>query len=382
MGARFVVADVHVNAPGVRLLRHAKTSLQRRVACALHGKLHPCLQQLRQGSEQEVEALLRGQAAHDGEQQRAIPQLKSQLSAQRLAASRFALQPLQVITLTDGGVSGRIPDLRVNAIQDAADMVAATAHHAVEAAAEFMGGDLARVALADGGDLVGVLQARLHEAELAVEFQPRSRQQFRRQAQHRPVAHRKEALEGEVVYCEDRARPRWRVVGHVGASQRGMPVVRMHDVGRPGGVGVVGGQVRRDPAEQGKTLQVVGPLFALVVLIRAAVAPVEIRRVDDVHGQMGLRHARQQQPHAHGTETRADVDHHARRLHGVQHRRQAGQQQPHISALPGQCHWQGRHHVGKAAGLHQRKDFRCHMQHLHHRPLLSSTCAACRASRG
>ena len=64
---------------------------------------------------------------------------------------------------------------------------AALTDHAVQAAAELVRGDLARVGRAHRGDPVGKVQARLHERQLAVELQPRRATCRRSQAQHGPV---------------------------------------------------------------------------------------------------------------------------------------------------------------------------------------------------
>ena len=119
---------------------------------------------------------------------------------------------------------------------------------------------------------------------------------------------REQPLEGQVVHGEYRARLRRPVLGNVGAGHRRMPVVGVHDVGRPLRIGVVGREVGGHPAQQGKALQVVGPLLALAVLVGAAAAAVEVGRVDHVHRQLAARHARQQQPHAQRAEAGADVD--------------------------------------------------------------------------
>jgi hypothetical protein len=148
------------------------------------------------------------------------------------------------------------------------------------------------------------------------------------------------------------------VVGHVSAGGGGVPVVRVHDLGRPLWIGVVGRQVRRRPAEQREALQVVGPLLALAVLVRTAAAAVEVRRVDQVDRQLRARHAAEQQA----------VDDGACALHRIEHRRQAGQQHAHVGALLGQRHRQRRHHVGQAAGLDEREDFGGDVQDLHRRP--------------
>src|SRR5439155_21131988 len=90
---------------------------------------------------------------------------------------------------------------------------------------------------ADGGELVGEDEPRLHEIELAVELQGVGVEQV---AGQREVAHRlarEDALVGEIVDGEYRARLEGRRAPRPAALQdqrreRRLPVVRVHAVGQ------------------------------------------------------------------------------------------------------------------------------------------------------
>ena len=135
-----------------------------------------------------------------------------------------------------------------------------------------------------------------------------------------------------------------------------MPVVRVHDVGRPALVELAGGQVRAHPAEQREALQVVGPFGAVVVLVGAAVAAVQVRRVDHVGRHVAARQPAEPQRDARSAEQRTDLADGLRLQHGIGDRRQARQQQAHVGAGASQRRRQRADHVGQAAGLDERKD--------------------------
>ena len=168
---RLVVTDVRVHAPRVRLLRHAECRFQRGFAGALQHQLNARSQHLGQRSQHQVQPLLRCQPADDGQHQRLPIRGQPEFGLQCLPACVLALQAIGVVALGNGRVGRRVPDPRVDAVEDAADMAAAAADDTVEAAAELVRRDFARVGRAHGSDVVSKLQAGLHEAELAMEFE-------------------------------------------------------------------------------------------------------------------------------------------------------------------------------------------------------------------
>ena len=141
--------------------------------------------------------------------------------------------------------------------------------------------------------------------------------------------------------------------------------MRVQQLGRPTGVEPTTGELRADPAEQREALQVVGPLAAGAVLIGAAGAAVEQRRVDHVDRHLAVRHLAEPQRDARSAEARADLGHGFLMQHRVGDRRQAGQQQAHVGALPDQCLRQRAQHIGQATGLDEGEDLRSDVQNLH-----------------
>ena len=341
-----------------------KCSFERLVARALDSELHTGANQRRQCAQHQVQSLLRAQATDDGQDQGLVVRSQTHRLLQREATDTFAGQAAHVVWRRDRAVCRRIPHRCVYAVEDAADIGRPPADHPVEAKAIGAGGDLRCVAGADGRDLVGELQPRLHERQLAVEFDARRRHEARTQTQQRPIVVRKQPLECQVVNGKNRCGGGGQVIGHVSTSHRRMPVMGMDDLRHPGRVGIACGQVRGDPSQQRKTLQVVRPFITARRLVRTALASVEVGRVDHIDRQLVARHSPQQQARSHGTKAGSDVDQGARRLQGVQDGGQTRQQQTHIGAGIGQRGRQRSDDVGQPAGLDQRKDLGSHMQDL------------------
>jgi hypothetical protein len=255
----------------VGLRRHAEGRSSAGVAGALHRQLHAVGQQLGQAPAPGP-APFASQPADDGQNSGRVgaSMRQAQFGLQRrLAGHALPARRLGVVALGDGGSVAGFQTASSMPLRMPRDRAAA-ADHAVQPAAELVGGDLARVGGADGGHAVGELQPGLHERQLAVELQPAGDMKRAGRPSRAEVVHRKQALEGQVVHREHRAAPGGRVGGHVGAGHGGMPVVRVHDLGHPAGVEFAGGQVRGHPAQQRKTLQVVGPLAPSGVLVGAA----------------------------------------------------------------------------------------------------------------
>ena len=151
--------------------------------------------------------------------------------------------------------------------------------------------------------------------------------------------------------------------GHIRAGQRRMPVVRVHQIGRPASVEFAAGQMRRHPSEQPEPLQVVAPIGAAGVKIRVALAPVQLGCIDDIGRHAAPTHHTQAQADARHTKHRTDLAHRLLLLDTLHDRRQTGQYQTHICALRHQRLGQGTHHICQAPGLDERKHFRSGMQH-------------------
>ena len=347
MGQDLVVCDAHRHAARVRALGLAERGLQRRLAGADDGPLHAMRQRGRQGGEHEVEPLLRREAAQHRHERRRRVGREAQLELQRRLAGRLAVETIGVVAHGKRRVGRGRPDRAVDAVEDAAHVGAAAADHAVQAGAELGGRDLARVRGAHGGDAVGELQTGLHARHLAVELQPAGRHVARRQAEEREVAVREHALVGQVVHGEHRGGGIRRRVGmHVGAGRRRVPVVGVQHVGLPSRVERAAAELRGRPAQQREALQVVGPVEAVAVLVGAAAAPVEQRRVDHVGRHAAAGQAAQAQRDGRGTERRADLGHLLLLRHRLCNGGQPGQQQADVGAGAREGGWQGGGDVG------------------------------------
>ena len=171
-----------------------------------------------------------------------------------------------------------------------------------------------------------------------------------RQAQFVHRAGRGDALEGDVVDGHDRgdlARPERR--------EPCLPVVAMQHIRHPSIRQPVARDCRRRPAERRETARIVRPVGTGFVDIKRAGAVEQMRRIQQQHLQ-----PRDLTGHDPG---RAAVKIGVRpKLGGVlqpRHEPAIGRDQgAQLPAKRGQCGGQGAHHIGKTAGLHQRRAFR------------------------
>ena len=106
----------------------------------------------RQGWQQEVEPLLLREARDDGEQRPVGAGRQSELALQRSLVARPHVDPERAVVLREGGIGLGIPDLVVDAVEDAVQRGSARAQQAVERHAEFGRHDLAGIGRRDGRD--------------------------------------------------------------------------------------------------------------------------------------------------------------------------------------------------------------------------------------
>ncbi len=146
----------------------------------------------------------------------------------------LAFQIVGVVAGAQPRVVGRIPNLVVHAVEDAAQpaLPLPLLQQPLHAVAKLRPGDLARIGRADGGHVVGIKQPGLEERHLAVELQAIDIVKRRRQPQLGHVMGGEQALIGQVVHGEHRTR-RVTVGGQIGAAQAGMPVVGVHQLRTP-----------------------------------------------------------------------------------------------------------------------------------------------------
>src|SRR5687768_7414320 len=96
-------------------------------------------------------------------------------------------------------ISRRIPDLDIDAVQDAGERARTRAQQAFEAAAVLRRLDLARIRRAHRVERRRVDETRLEERNVPVEFEPFDREQRIAQAEPRKPARLVVSLEREVV---------------------------------------------------------------------------------------------------------------------------------------------------------------------------------------
>ena len=173
----------------------------------------------------------------------------------------------------DVGIGLRVPDIDVDPVENARELVAEAAQHAVEAVAEFRRANYFRVRRAYGRDMVGKDHAGLEHRKPAEKFDMIRRPPRRRQIQVVEIIVREITVVGEVM---DREYGRGRVVHHAqkGRYEPGLPVMRMHHVRPPVAARYPARQQGHGTAEHGVAFGIVRPGIAVRVYIRVA-RPVE-----------------------------------------------------------------------------------------------------------
>ncbi|OPZ58687.1 MAG: hypothetical protein BWY87_01346 [Deltaproteobacteria bacterium ADurb.Bin510] len=138
--------------------------------------------------------------------------------------------------------------------------MALVTQQAVQAPAEFGGGDLVGVAGADGVDPVATDDAGLEDVDAAVILHAIGVKEAGRQHDHGPEVGVVHALIGDVVDGEERGWPRHVERLQISRRQGGLPVVAVQDVDRA----QVVDQFDHGPREEGEALEVVGVVLGLV----------------------------------------------------------------------------------------------------------------------
>ena len=234
VGAGLVIADAHGAASRIALAQVAQRAFQVPFALAQHRhlQLRMRVQRLRQGLRGHVGHFLAGEpAAHDQQHRLGI-------LAQTVFVLRGGLaQPLvgqvgrAVAQRSQVRIARRVPQLGVDAVGNGQQIGHALAQDAVESAAELRGQDFTSVALADGGDAVGIADSGLHEIQLAPGLCAILAAEGGGNAERGRILDRRLALEGEVVdgqHTLDVFHPRGP---QQQGDQGGMPVVGVHQVG-------------------------------------------------------------------------------------------------------------------------------------------------------
>ena len=383
MRHRLVVADGDADRFGGGRSALAKGLFQPAVAAAEQGELASLRQQFVQAAEHQVQALLLTQPAHDCKQRLVGRHGQAERPLQRRLATGLACGVLHIEAVGQLHVGRRIPDCRVDRVQDAGEHAGATAQQAIEAAALLGRLDFARVGRADRGELVGVVKAGFHERQLAVVFEPIDAKGRVGQAQVGKIPGWKNALVGQVVHREhaaDAASPGRLCKCQVGRRQRGVPVVCVHHFGLPLRIESLR-QPGRCPSQQGKAAMVVAVGLTMVVFIRIARPVVERGRVDHigVQGVVGW-HPRDRQATAKQAGAiapgRTEFGHRHQPGEARNDRRKPWQQHPDIFTGCSQRRRQRACNISQPARLEQRKEFGADLQYPHHQYTAPALAAA------
>ncbi|MEJ1968719.1 MAG: hypothetical protein WDN03_08855 [Rhizomicrobium sp.] len=179
------------------------------------------------------------------------------------------------------------------------------------------------------------------------------------------------SLVGQVVDGEHRGRSRMLRLRQQERKQARVPVIGMDDIRLPirNAAGEPGGDMR----QEGEATRVVGPVPAVTVLIQAAIAHIERRRVDQPYRDQGIRKLAGDQ---------RGILHAQKRLQPrldawvLQPGKRAGisrHQNADIHALLHQRDRQRARHIGQPAGFRQRISLRGYEQYTHRSTLRLST---------
>ena len=112
-----------------------------------------------------------GEAAHHPKQRRIGLQRQTQFLLQCRFTARLASRFFGIKAMGNSCISGRIPYRFIHRIEDAAQVISTGAQQAVKPAALLRRLDFLRIGRAHRGDVVGVIQARFHERQLAMKLQ-------------------------------------------------------------------------------------------------------------------------------------------------------------------------------------------------------------------
>lgn len=211
----------------------------------------------------QVQALLVDQARHHGEQ-RPLGRLQLEQLAHLAGIACLAFPVIDAEVVLQVLVGGRVPAF-VDAVGDTAQqaLLGLAGEEAIQAAAEFRGGDFLGVGGADRGDVAGVGKAGLEERQLAVELHAFLLHGVVGDRQFRAAATAVYALVGQVVDGEQGRGVQAPPV-HVGRRQPGRPVVGVHQFGLPVDHALASGDFRRGQAQAGEADVVVRPVAAVV----------------------------------------------------------------------------------------------------------------------
>ena len=347
VGQRLVPADDHAHPARVVFRRRLERALQIRIAGAEQGEARAARDQSGQDLQQQVQTLLPRETADHAEQRAGGAGIEAEPPGQARAVPGLAGRRPRGEVRGDVRVALRIPDLQVDAVEDAAHLGAPRSDDPFESHAELRARQLARVGRADRRDAVRVDEAGLEEADLAEELEasgvepaPGQPQRFRR-------LRREQALKGHVVDRQQAGRRRPAAELEVRGGQARLPVVEVHDVRLPA-IDPADGDSRRGAAQGTVAQVVVGPVAAVGAEVGIAGPVEQPGRIQDHEIDACGPRADDTRPPAGQPPERAGFGVFGKcRLHG----RIARHQDAHLDAQPRQGARQGAGHVGEAARL-------------------------------
>ena len=235
---RLIVANVGAQAALVPPLGAAHEVLVFGVAGAEEHERHVlAVHELVEHALHQVEAFLRRHARDHGDDGRVRADLKPELPAQRGAAGGLAAQVVGGVGRGDAAVVRGVKNGGVDAVEDAGQLVLPGVENALEPLTVSRRADLARVARADGVDMVGKDAAGLEQVRAAVELHELRRVIARVDAEQVLYKFKGElALIGDVVDGQQCLHARLHSAGVLRFHQHGqhgrVPVVAVQDLGR------------------------------------------------------------------------------------------------------------------------------------------------------
>jgi|GEM_PF-3136810 len=308
--------------------------------------------------EQEIHALLMGQAADHAGEQGVRRRRQPEPFLQCLLVQGLALERVDIVAGDEMRVGRRVPDHLVDTVDDARQIGRARPEQPVETHAVLGRLDLHGIGRADGGQGIGVVEPGLQEAQTAVILEPGRREGRGRQPQGDEEGRGELALKGEIVDGHHCSRPRpgpgrWSgIQGQIGGQQPRLPVVRMDDRRPPIRIGPAG-ERRPRPGQGTEAQPVVRPVGPVRPGIRVARPCEEGRRLEQINDKPPMIDAPQPAGSA-GQLGELGRDHAGPGAgRGLEHRRIGGQQRAHLDARGGERTRQGPRHIGEPAGLDQ-----------------------------
>ncbi|MOA03102.1 hypothetical protein D3C78_1225860 [compost metagenome] len=198
----------------------------------------------------------------------------------RFLVQRAVLEIGGRIIVVDQMVRCRVPDIGIDAVDDAVQHMGAAADDAVQAHAELRGEDLLGIGRADGAERRCRLQAALQEAHIIIIFDAFHAEGMRWQRQLAEDIGAELALKGDVVDGEKARNLRRFGITHIDRRHGGLPVMGMHDIRPPAGKRA-GGNTGCRERQCREALPIVWIVLAGLVEIGAAGALVIGGRIEN-----------------------------------------------------------------------------------------------------